>query len=126
MLDIVAILPDDRGMRRGPKTHGRFELRRERRHVLPVLEVMIGDELFHSVNWSMRGILLDGICEVIGARVRGSMGLPGSKEALPFTATVIRADLNTGNCAICFEDVRTERLDFTAPAIIEQLQRQLH
>jgi hypothetical protein len=56
--------------------------------------------------------LLYGICEIAGMRVRGEMGVPGSSEAVPFAATVIRADLNTGNSAICFEDFRTDRVEF--------------
>ncbi len=78
------------------------EQRRDRRYALPVLEVVIGDEHFRAINWSMRGALLYGICEVVGMRVRGEMGVPGSSQALPFAATVVRADLNTGNSAICF------------------------
>ena len=87
-------------------------MRRSPRYQLPVLEVQIGDEQFFSLNWSMQGALLDGICEAIGGRVRGRMGLAGSQEWVPFAATVLRADIETGNCAICFEDSRTERLDF--------------
>ena len=89
-----------------------IEQRRERRHALPMLEVVIGDERFHAINWSLRGALLYGICDVVGMRVRGEMGVPGSSEALPFAATVIRADLETGNSAICFEDGRTDRIEF--------------
>lgn len=77
-----------------------------------MLEVVIGDERFHAINWSMRGALLYGICEIVGTRVRGEMGLPGSSEGLPFAATVVRNDLNTGNSAICFEDGRTDRIEF--------------
>lgn len=90
----------------------KMEQRRDRRHVLPVLEVVIGDERFCVINWSMRGALLYGLCEMAGMRVRGEMGVPGSSEAVPFAATVIRADLNTGNSAICFEDFRTDRVEF--------------
>ena len=46
--------------------------------------------------------LLYGICELVGVRVRGEMGVPGSIEGVPFAATVVRADLDSGNCAICF------------------------
>ena len=88
------------------------EQRRERRHALPMLEIVIGEERFHAINWSMRGALLYGICDVVGMRVRGEMGVPGSSEAVPFAATVIRADLRTGNSAICFEDCRTDRIEF--------------
>ena len=86
--------------------------RRDRRYALPVLEIAIGDERFRAVNWSMHGALLYGICELVGARVRGEMGVPGSIEGVPFAATVVRADLDSGNCAICFEDCRTERIEF--------------
>jgi len=86
--------------------------RRDRRYALPMLEIAIGDERFRAVNWSMQGALLYGICELVGARVRGEMGVPGSIEAVPFAATVVRADLDRGNCAICFEDGRTERIEF--------------
>jgi len=90
----------------------RTEQRRDRRYDLPMLEVVIGDERFHAINWSMRGALLYGICDVVGMRVRGGIGIPGSSEAVPFAATVVRADLNTGNSAICFEDCRTDRIEF--------------
>ena len=88
------------------------EQRRDRRYVLPVLEVVIGDERFCVINWSMRGALLYGICEIAGMRVRGEMSVPGSCEGLPFAATVVRADLATGNSAICFEDFRTDQVEF--------------
>lgn len=86
--------------------------RRDRRYALPALEIAIGDERFRAVNWSMQGALLYGICELVGVRVRGEMGVPGSIEGVPFAATVVRADLDSGNCAICFEDCRTERIEF--------------
>lgn len=86
--------------------------RGERRYALPPVEVVIGDERFRAVNWSMRGALLYGLCDVVGVRVRGEMGVPGSSEAIPFAATVVRADLETGNTAICFEDARTEAVEF--------------
>lgn len=88
------------------------ERRLERRYVLPALEVVIGTERFRAVNWSMRGALIYGLCDLVGTRVRGEIGVPGSSEAMPFAATVVRADLETGNSAICFEDCRTERIEF--------------
>jgi len=77
-----------------------------------MLEIVIGDECFRAINWSMRGALLYGICDVVGARVRGEMSVPGSSDGFPFAATVVRADLESGNAAICFEDGRTERIEF--------------
>jgi hypothetical protein len=90
----------------------RPEQRRDRRYSLPMLEIVIGSERFNAINWSLRGALLYGICYVAGARVRGEMGLPGSTAAIPFTANVVRTDLDTGNSAICFEDCRTDRMEF--------------
>src|ERR1700724_879099 len=60
------------------------EQRRDRRYALPMLEIVIGDERFRAINWSMRGALLYGTCEIVGMRVRGEMGVPGTMEALPF------------------------------------------
>jgi hypothetical protein len=100
----------------------RRDLRQDRRHALPVLEVTIGDERFSSINWSMQGALLDGMCEFIGTRVRGVMGIAGSCEAIPFAATVIRADPETGSCAICFESCRTEQIEFWPHHQVGKLQ----
>jgi hypothetical protein len=94
------------------KRRAAIERRRERRYVLPALEVSIGDERFRAVNWSMRGALIYGLCDHVGARVRGEIGVPGSSEAMPFAATVVRADFDSGSSAVCFEDCRTERIDF--------------
>jgi hypothetical protein len=98
------------------RTDSPGERRRDGRYALPILEIAIGDERFRAVNWSMQGALVYGICELVGVRVRGEMGVPGSIEAVPFAATVVRTDLDSGNCAICFEDCRTERIEFEESA----------
>jgi hypothetical protein len=105
-----------------PRRRGRSERRGDLRYALPVLEIQIGNERFPAINWSMRGALLYGLCEAVGMRVRGEMGVPGSCEAMPFAATVVRTDLETGNTAICFEDFRTEAIDFPAYADAVQIQ----
>ena len=109
-------------MQAGTESGAGTEQRREPRYALPVLEVLIGDERYRAINWSMRGALLYGICEVVGARVRGEMGVTGSSEALPFAATVVRADLDSGNSAISFEDCRTERIEFPEHSHVARLQ----
>lgn len=98
------------------------EKRRERRFRVPVLEVAIGRERFYTINWSMGGALLDGLCDLIGSRIRGVMRVTGSREPVPFAATVIRADPATGNCALCFDDLRTEGLEFDR----EPMRQALH
>ena len=99
---------DHRGMKAIHRNRVIAEMRRERRHALPVLDVIIAGERFCTLNWSMRGAVLDGVCALVGARVHGVMGLGESREALPFTATVVRTDFANGTCAIAFEDFRSE------------------
>lgn len=82
----------------------RSELRRDRRYLLPALDVTIGGGTYRAINWSMGGLLIDGVCHDIGSRVRGSYGLVGSCEVMPFAATVVRIDPRDGSCAICFDD----------------------
>ena len=94
----------------------------DRRYPLPILEIGIGDARFRAVNWSMGGVLLDGLCDVTGARVRGAMRMPGSREAMPFTATVVRNDVAAGTSALCFEDARTERIEFSPQSGAGRLQ----
>src|SRR5689334_10919388 len=79
------------------KGHSTTEARRDRRYATSAVEVIIGDEHFRAINWSMRGALLYGICDVVGVRIRGEMGVPGTSERIPFAATVVRSDLSTGN-----------------------------
>src|SRR5712692_9893620 len=100
----------------------RPERRRVRRYAAPALEIVIRGERFRAINWSMSGALIYGIFEVIGMRVRGEMGVAGSVEALPFAATVVRADLDTGTSAVCFEDGRTDWIEFPDEASPAPLQ----
>jgi len=100
----------------------RPERRRVRRYAVPALEIVIHGERFRAIDWSMSGALIYGICDVVGMRVRGEMGVAGSIEALPFAATVVRADLDTGTSAVCFEDGRTERIEFPDEASPAPLQ----
>ncbi len=72
----------------------RTELRRDRRYFIPVLEATIGGGQYRALNWSMGGLLIDGICQDIGTRVRAAaFGVTGSREPMPFAvATVVRID----------------------------------
>ncbi|HEX3881733.1 MAG TPA: PilZ domain-containing protein [Stellaceae bacterium] len=89
----------------------RAELRRDRRYLMPGLDVKIGEGQYHAINWSMGGLLIDGVCHDIGSRVRGCFGLTGSREPMPFAATVVRIDPEYGSCAICFDDPSVEHLE---------------
>jgi hypothetical protein len=59
----------------------------------------------------MGGLLLDGVCHDIGSRVRGSFGVIGSSEPMPFAATVVRIDPRDGSCAICFDHPSLEHIE---------------
>lgn len=89
----------------------RTELRHDRRYLLPALDVTIGEGKYHAINWSMGGLLLDGVCHDIGSRVRGSFGVIGSSEPMPFAATVVRIDPRDGSCAICFDHPSLEHIE---------------
>jgi len=82
----------------------RAELRQDRRYLLPSLDVTIGEGKYHAINWSMGGLLIDGVCHDIGSRVCGSFVVIGSREPMPFAATVVRIDPRDGSCAICFDN----------------------
>lgn len=90
----------------------RTESRRDARYLLPALDVMIDGGKYRAINWSMGGLLIDGVCHDIGSRVRGAFGLIGSCELMPFVATVVRIDPRDGSCAICFDD---PGLDYPEP-----------
>ena len=99
----------------------RTELRRDRRYFAPSLEATIGDGQYRAINWSMGGLLIDGVCQDIGTRVRGTFGLSGSREFMPFAATVVRIDPEYGSCAICFDDPRVEHVEVDDNPFPEQL-----
>ena len=99
----------------------RTELRRDRRYLVPVLDVTIGEGRYQALNWSMGGLLIDGVCHDIGSRVRGSFGLSGSCETMPFAATVVRIDPEFGSCAICFDDPSFEHIEAAENPFADQL-----
>jgi hypothetical protein len=104
-----------------PKSIDRVELRRDRRYFTPSLDVTIGAAWFHAVNWSMGGLLLDGVCRDIGSRVRGTIALSGSCDIMPFAATVVRVDPEFGRCAICYDDPRADQIDEDDNAFADRL-----
>lgn len=89
--------------------------------MIPVLDVMIGESRYQAINWSMGGLLIDGVCHDIGSRVRGSFALSGSRELMPFAATVVRIDPEYGSCAIVFDDPSFEHIESTENLFADQL-----
>jgi hypothetical protein len=92
----------------------RAELRRTRRYQTPTFEVIVECELFRSVDWSIGGVHLDGICEgvPIGSAVEGWIALPESPQAFSFSGEILRTDLATGNTVLRFDEIEPETVDF--------------
>jgi PilZ domain len=122
-VDFLVLFVDRAVMRVTRTTFDRRDMRRERRYLVPTFEVTIGDRQFHTVNWSMGGLLLDGPCSgmALGKRVDCSLALPGSPQVLYFTAEIVRSDPDTGASALRFEDIGAEEVDFLDRAVAHRL-----
>ena len=99
----------------------RGELRRQRRYLTPVFEIIVECELFRSVDWSAGGVHLDGVCEgvAIGSAVEGWIALP--ELAFAFTGEILRKDAATGHTVVRFDDIEADaarRLDL---AVVRRL-----
>jgi len=102
----------------------RQEARRDRRYPIAVFEVVIGDTPFRLLNWSMTGLLLEGLCPgtEAGQRVAGKIRMPGSPPCeLAFAASVVRTDPESGRIAIRFDEMGHEGIDFLDRAIARRL-----
>ena len=92
----------------------RAELRRQRRYMTPIFEVIVECELFRSLDVSMGGVHLDGVCEgfPIGTPVEGWIALPGLARAFAFSGEILRTDTTTGNTVVRFDDIEPETEEF--------------
>ncbi|HZT88809.1 MAG TPA: PilZ domain-containing protein [Stellaceae bacterium] len=104
-------------------TFDRQDMRRERRYLSPTFEVIVGNERFHTVNWSMGGVLLDGPCRgaALGTHVDCVLALPGSAQVLRLTAEIVRTDPDTGASALRFDDIGIDEVDFLDRAVAHRL-----
>ncbi|HYM71439.1 MAG TPA: PilZ domain-containing protein [Stellaceae bacterium] len=114
---------DVRGMTSRAAKLDRAELRRHRRYMTPIFEVIVECELFRSLDWSTGGVLLDGVCEGVeaGTPVEGWIALPGSREAFAFSGRVLRVDEGTGNTVVHFDDIEDETIAFLNRSIAWRL-----
>ena len=101
----------------------RSELRRQRRHATPTFEVIVECELFRSLDLSLGGAHLDGVCEglPIGTPVEGWIALPGLAQAYAFSGEILRTDAATGNTVVRFDDVEPETAAFIDRAVAWRL-----
>ena len=92
----------------------RAELRRQRRYATPTFEVIVECELFRSLDLSLGGAHLDGVCEgmPIGTPVEGWIALPGLAQAFSFSGEILRTDGKTGNTVVRFDEVEPDTAAF--------------
>jgi len=92
----------------------RAELRRDRRYLAPTFEVIVECELFRSLDWSVGGVHLDGVCEgaPVGSAVDGWIALPEGPQAYSFSGQILRTDACTGNTVVRFDEVEDEVAGF--------------
>jgi len=101
----------------------RAESRRDRRYLIPIFEVIVECELFRSVDWSVGGVHLDGVCEsaAVGGAVDGWIALPEAPRAFAFSGRVLRKDSGTGNTVVCFDEIDTDAAGFFDRAVAARL-----
>ena len=101
----------------------RAELRRQRRYATPIFEVIVECELFHTVDVSVGGAHLDGLCETlpVGTPVEGWIALSGVSRAYAFSGEILRTDAGTGNTVIRFDDVEPETAEFLDQSVALRL-----
>ena len=101
----------------------RSELRRQRRYMTPTFEVIVECELFRTLDLSIGGAHLDGVCEgiPIGTPVEGWIALPGLPQAYAFSGEILRTDETTGNTVVRFDDIEEETAAFLDQAVAWRL-----
>ena len=101
----------------------RADLRRQRRYMAPSFDVIVECELFRSLDVSMGGVHLDGICEgaPIGTPVEGWIALPGVPQAFAFSGEILRTDAATGTTVVRFDDIEPETAEFLDQAVAWRL-----
>jgi hypothetical protein len=101
----------------------RTDLRRDRRHLIPIFDVIVECELFRSIDWSFGGVQLDGVCEgaKIGSAVDGWIALPEVAKAFAFSGQILRTDATTGNTVLRFDDIDSETADFLDRTVTARL-----
>ena len=101
----------------------RAELRRDRRYVIPIFDIIVECEIFRSVDWSIGGVHLDGMCETasVGAAVDGWIALPEVPQAFAFSGQILRTDPATGNTVVRFDEIEREAAGVLDRAAVSRL-----
>ncbi|MFT6557237.1 MAG: hypothetical protein ACJAYR_001090 [Sneathiella sp.] len=80
----------------------RFEQRDSFRVSSPMLQVEINGQQFATTNWSLNGILVNGLLEnaALDMPVKGIFGPNGTSEMCQFNGRIVRIDLKEKQTAI--------------------------
>lgn len=97
----------------------RADLRRMRRYMTPTFEVIVECEMFRSLDVSVGGVHLDGLCEdmPVGSSVEGWIALPGRAHAFAFSGEIARTDAATGNTVVRFDEIEPDTAEFLDQAV---------
>lgn len=94
----------------------RTNRRRDQRRPRPKLAVRLGrDELYHTRDWSLGGLALQGAVGrfSVGEVIKGDMrGAVGDGQWYAFTAEVVRVEHGSGVAGLAFKGLSTEAYDF--------------
>ena len=101
----------------------RTEMRRQRRYMTPTFEIIVECELFRTLDLSLGGAHLDGVCEglPVGTPVEGWIALPGLPLAYAFCGEILRIDDTTGNTVVRFDEVEEGTAAFLERAVAWRL-----
>ncbi|MBL4906991.1 MAG: hypothetical protein JKX94_06025 [Sneathiella sp.] len=80
----------------------RFELRDSFRVSNPVLQVEINENQFQTENWSLNGLLLNGLMSdaALDRPIVGIFGPAGTSEMCQFSGRIVRIDLKNQQIAV--------------------------
>jgi len=101
----------------------RADLRRDRRYVIPIFDVIVETEIFRSIDWSAGGVHLDGKCAdvTLGSHVDGWIALSEAPQSFAFSGRVLRTDPTTGNTVVRIDDIEPEAAGFLDRVAVSRL-----
>jgi hypothetical protein len=113
-MDFRAVRGNGRVMQIVANKFDRADLRRQRRYVTPIFDVIVECDLFRSLDVSAGGVHLDGACEGIpvGTSVEGWIGVRGAPEVFAFWGEILRTDAATGNTVVRFDEIDPGAAEF--------------
>jgi hypothetical protein len=98
------------------------DLRRDKRCVLPLVCLRIGEEEFSVRNWSLGGFLLDGAPDIpVGGLLQGQLTIDRRDDRVPFTALALRRNQPDDTIACRFVDLDATLCDALDRAVARRL-----